>query len=309
MIHKIRNILRLMCILAVVALLAYSLTGCALSSSQLRNSNSFYSALEDIDNQILTLNKAVATVKFEREKLYPSGYSNDSTMINELVDSYQAYHKQIYASDTLFQASCTFGSYISGFRNCLPKPRQGKGSDKKVLRAVEDFSSYLPFGIGLTVYKTLYDFFHYIVTAIKIPVHRKKVKAYITKGENLVPEKSKILLEYSGQTISILDEEMIKLKNDYASFLSSQIENKTSFDYYSLYNPVFLKQYQLAYSARELSLTLSVLLPQVSENYRYLFSETRERKRFKSGIPGFIKMSNDIQKASMQSAAVNEAMK
>ncbi len=307
--YKIREILRLICILAAIALLGYSLTGCALSSSQLRHSNSFYSALEDIDNQILTLNKAVATVEFERKKLNPAGYTNDSTMINELVDSYQKYHRQIYSSDTLFQAAGTFGSYIGGFQNCLPKPRQSQGSDKKVLKAVEDFSSYLPFGIGLTVFNTVYDIFHYIVSAVKVPVYRKRVRSYITKGENLVPEKSEILLKYSNQAISILDEEMVKLKNDYASFLSSQRENKTSFDYYSLYNPVFLKQYQLAYSAKELSLTLSVLLPQVSDNYKYLFSETRERKRLRGGIPGFVKMNYNIQKTQQQSAAVNEAMK
>ncbi len=298
------------CLILYSVLFLIFFQSCVLTGSQVKVTKNFYSSVDEVDRQCRTLNEASSTVTYERRLLSPENYSNDSNIVKELVDNYEIYSKEVSSIDSFTISVNALGSYFNNFSSLLPLQKSSpQVYDRKVLSAIENFSSYLPFGIGLTIYKTLYDLVSYTARFIKIPHSRKKMKKYIIKGENLVAGNSEYIIQELQETSRKLETEKELMKQNYLKFLNDQKVNKSPYDYYQTYNPVFLKKYHLASSALELSNALIELIPEVRNAYAALYAETQERKRIKNEIPGFSEMYSGIGKASRQYVIVNEALK
>jgi len=82
-------------------------------------------------------------------------------MVNELVANYEENVIAQYKKDSIDNAINKIGNYFNSYVSLLPKSSENKGTNRRVLAAIEDYSSYLPFGIGLTIYKTVYDVINY----------------------------------------------------------------------------------------------------------------------------------------------------
>lgn len=285
-----------------------SFQSCVLTNSQVRLTKNYYSKLNEIDTYCRTLKEAASQVEYERRQMYPESYSDDSVMVDELIDSYQTYTNEISHSDTLLQKINVLGSYLNNYTILLPKQRtKSTGYDRRVLTAVENFSSYLPFGIGLTVYKTIYDLVTYTTRFFGIPHARKKMKEFITRGEKLVPENA----NYISQEFKVISEKLVQeeimIRENYIKLLKNQKTNKEPMNYYQTYNPVFLNKYHLAFSCKELSDEIVLLLPALSQTYNSLFEETRKRKKIKSELSGMSDFNILLSRTKKHFATLSQA--
>lgn len=309
--YSLLNILKRNIYLSLFSFLLLILfQGCVLTGSQVRITKNFFSSVKDVSKQCKVLPDASITVTYERKLLYPETYSNDSILVKELVENYESYSKEITSNDSFKIKVNDIGRYFHDFTYLLPKQESGNQVyDRKALSAIENFSSYLPFGLGLTIYKTLYDLVSYTARFIKVPHSRKKIKNYIINGETKVPENLDFICK-ELQTISKkLETEKKLVKLNYSKFLSEQKLNKTPIDYYKIYNPVFLEKYHLASSSSELSNSLIILIPEIKKAYIALYNETSERKKIKNGIPEISKMLSVLTISSRHFVIVNDAMK
>lgn len=286
------------------------LQSCALTNSQVKITKQFYNSVGDIGRQCKVLNESANKVTFERRLLSSESYTADSNIVSELVENYEIYYDEVSSIDSFNLSVCQLETYLNGFSKLLPVQKSNAPNyERKVLSAVENFSSYLPFGIGLTIYKTIYDLVSYTARFIKVPHTRKIMKKHIMKGENLVAEDTELILKELLVTSKKLEKEKELIKLNYLQFLKNQKENKSPFDYYQIYNPIFLKKYHLAFTSLELSNALILLIPEVKKAYETLYSETKERKRIKNEFSEFSKMFSAIESTSRHALIVNEALK
>lgn len=289
--------------------LAIIFQNCALTNSQFKAAKQFYSTVNNIDKQFNTFREASFKVAYERRLLNPVTYSNDSIMLNELVSNYEENVIAQYKKDSISNSINTIGSYFNGYVSLLPKPSENKGTNRRVLSAIEDYSSYLPFGIGLTIYKTIYDIVNYTARFIKIPQQRKRFRNLINDGEKLVPENLNIISKEFSKISLKLDSEKILLKQNYLLFLQAQKINKNPYDYYSIYNINFLKNYNLAVLTAELDKSLLESISKINVSYTALYNETRNRKRFKNDTLGLSQLNSKIAKSKFYYSKVEAAIK
>lgn len=288
---------------------AFFIQSCALTNSQYKAAKQFYGSVKDFDNQCNSLLEASTKITYERRLLYPVTFSNDSLMVNELISNYENKTNHLYNSDSLNNSINSIGNYFNSYISLLPKSSENKSTNRRVLSAIEDYSSYLPFGIGLTIYKTIYDAVNYTARFIKIPHQRKKIKIYIGKGEKLVPVNLNIISKEFTKATLMLDSEKVLIKQNYLLFLQAQKVNKNPNDYYSVYNVTFLKNYNLAVLTSEMNKNLLESINNINISYTLLFNETRNRKRFKTDIIGLSQMNINLSKTKLLKVKVEEAMK
>lgn len=293
----------------ILSLCTYLFQGCALTNSQYKTSKQFYSSLKDFDKQCKTLEESSLKIVYERKILFPKTYSNDSVMVNELVTDCEENFIAQYKQDSITIAISQITNYFNIYPTLLPKSSETKGTNRRALSAIEDYSSYLPFGIGLAVYKTVYDAVDYTGRFFKIPHQRKKIKKYITNGERLVPENLAIISKEFLTISSLLENEKTLIKQNYLLFLQNQSINKNPYDYYSVYNVGFLKNYNLALMTLEMSKNMTESVKSITNSYAHLFSETRTRKRFKSDVIGLLPLNTHLGKSKFVSDKVDKAMK
>ncbi len=285
--------------LAILLFVLFIIQSCALTNSQFKTAKQFYSSVNNFDKQCTTLKEASFKVSYERRLLFPVTYSNDSTMVNELISNYEENISSQYKKDSLDIAINSIGNYFNSYVSLLPKPSENKGTNRRVLAAIEDYSSYLPFGIGLTIYKTIYDVVNYTARFIKIPHQRKKFKNFIGKGEKLVPDNLNIISKEFSKISTKLDSEKVLVKNNYILFLKAQKVNKTPYDYYSVYNVNFLKNYNLSVLTSEMSKNMIESINKINNSYTILYNETRNRKRFKNDVIGLSQMNSQLSKTKL----------
>ena len=291
-----------------IFLISLSFQSCVLTNSQVKLTKRYYSNLNDIDAYCNTLKEVSSQIEYERKLLYPETYTNDSIMVEELEAIYNTYSDEISHSDSTIQRINVLGNYFHDFSVFLPKQKATtQGYDRRVLSAIENFSSYLPFGIGLTVYKTLYDIVSYTTRFFKIPHTRKKMKEYISRGEFLVPEN---VLSIKQDFVAIskkLDAEKVLIKENYRKLLNDQKTEKESMDYYQKYNPIFLEKYHLVSSCKDLSEDIILFLSNLAVTHRLLVDETRKRKKIKSDLPGMNEFYSSLANTRKHFSTVSEA--
>jgi len=289
--------------------LAFIFQSCALTNSQFKTAKQFYSSVNNFDKQCHTLKESSFKITYERRLLFPITYNNDSLMVNELVANYEENVIAQYKKDSIDNAINKIGNYFNSYVSLLPKSSENKGTNRRVLAAIEDYSSYLPFGIGLTIYKTVYDVINYTSRFIKIPHQRKKYKTYITKGEKLVPDNLNIISKEFSKSSLMLDSEKVLIKQNYLLLLQAQKVNKNPYDYYSVYNVNFLKNYNLAILISELNKSMLESISKINASYTMLYNETRNRKRFKNDIIGLSQMNSKLGKTKLFNKKVEETIK
>lgn len=286
------------------------LQSCVITGSQVKATKSFYASVKELDKQCKTIKEATSTVSYERKLLYPESYFNDSVIVNQLVDNYEIYSKEINSTDSFAVCVNTLGGYFDKFSSLLPKEKTNPQiSERKVLNAIENFSSYLPFGIGLTIYQTLYDLVSYTARFMKIPHKRKQMKKFILEGKNIVDKNSEYIVMELKETSKKLENEKVSIKENYLKFLNEQKVNKTPNDYYQIYNPIFLKKYHLASTTLDLTNSLIELIPDMQKAYEALYNNLQERNRLKNDIPELSKMYTESGISSRRYVILNDALK
>jgi len=287
-------------------IVSFIFQSCALTNSQYKVAKQFYNSVNNFDKQCYTIKESSSKVTYERRRLFPITYNNDSIMLNELVSNYDENVIAQYKKDSLDIAINLIGNYFNSYITLLPKPSENKGTNRRVLAAIEDYSSYLPFGIGLTIYKTIYDVVNYTARFIKIPHQRKKFKDLIGKGEKLVPENLDYLSKEFSKISLKLDSEKVLIKENYLMFLHNQQVNKSPYDYYSEYNVIFLQKYNLAALTSEMTKSMIDAIGKINATYLTIYNETHYRKRFKTV---FSETNQQLLKTARYNVSVREAMK
>ncbi len=279
-------------------------TSCVITKTQYRQASDYFQSLSNMTSYCTHVTQALNTVQYQREMMTSSLSTNDSVMIENLSVLYEKFYSSTFITDSFKQAASIFENYINGFAYCIPKPKQTTTSSTKKLKAVEDFSSYIPLGIGLTIYKTVYDFSYYTINAVRVPFYRKRVKDYILKGKDYLPDRLKNITKQCLWYSDLFDNELLLLKEDYRQFLKLQ-KDLSSYELYSVYNPIFQKQYRLVYTAKEFSKTLSEIFPLIDTTYTFLYNNVEKRNHLKE-IPRFNELQNKLTKAHGEYTIVKE---
>jgi len=269
-------------IITINVFIVITFYSCSITNSQFKTTKQYFLSLKDIDkkcNNVYSLNTKII---YDRKILYPKTFSNDSIMINELIEALSVRNENALSNDSFKISVNKIKNYINSFDQFLSKPSESKQSNRRVLNAFEDYSSYLPFGIGLTIYKTIYDISNYSIRLVKIPHQRNKIKKYIKNGNNYFPSNCLITITELNKISSSLDTEKILLKNNYLKFLSEQKINRSPFDYYNNYNNIFLKQYNTIVLTQKLSDALIVLLSSSQKSFKTLFNNIQKRNKLNS---------------------------
>jgi len=114
--------------------------------------------------------------------------------------------------------------------------------------------------------------------------------------------------EFSKSSL-MLDSEKVLIKQNYLLLLQAQKVNKNPYDYYSVYNVNFLKNYNLAILISELNKSMLESISKINASYTMLYNETRNRKRFKNDIIGLSQMNSKLGKTKLFNKKVEEAIK
>ena len=289
-------------------LTAYLFQSCVLTNSQVRIARQYYSNLNQVETYCNTLRHAECQVEYERRQLYPESYSKDSLMVEELINNFQNYKIQSSKQDSFSIYVSKLGTYLNSCSVILPrKSSVTPVKDRRVLVAIEDYSSYLPFGIGLTIYKTIYDIVNYSVSLVRIPHTRKKMKEYILHGQEFLPSSNTFITKELNVILNHLENEKILIRQNYLKLITDQAGN-TPMDFYQVYNPIFLKKYNLAFTSKELASDLSSIIPEITRTYASLNAEMQKRKRIKKEMSGMSELNCLIAKSKKHFDSVSSSL-
>lgn len=181
----------------------------------------------------------MAQAELYSSQLFPGSYSANNLMIDSLVISFQNFEQQIIMDSLLNEELLKLDLHINEYFLLVP-------NGFKALKLLENTSVAVGnfFGVGNVVSSAFVNAKDYKIT----PKKAKKLIKHIEKGSPIAKESSLEIDKYLEIIINTdIPKEKESLKNRYISFLKGLREKSDSYEYYSKYNTIFIKNYKRIY--------------------------------------------------------------
>ena len=252
-------------------------TACSpLTKTQLKSVNQYYQTLGPFPSYYRELQKYTANIKLNRLLLYPESYKVDSVMIESLVKSFENYSKDMIIFGKTDSAIITLDNYIRDYFLLLPN---GFRLIKIITSGTSAIGKY--FGIGDVMQSVMPQKGVYISKT-----RARKIKEYIRNGNSLVTECTDLMKSYSGSLFrNNLSNENIYIRENYKKFLADLKDKPGSYEYYAVYNKIFINHFQTIYNTQLYVKQLKKVIDNIKLAQFALNELTDSRENLKQGIP------------------------
>ena len=247
-----------------------------LTKTQSKAVNQYFQTIANYSEYSIELNKSTAKIRLDRLQLYPETYDIDSIMIEALVKSFESYQKEMRLDPELDSSLSRLDSYIKDYFLLTP-------NGFRVIKLLSGGSSLIGsyFGLGNLINSA----FNYGKEANLLPSNAKKVKKHIMNGQTLIDESTKVIRQFADQIlITTLNRENIYIRDNYRKFLNDLRGQPDSYDYYSVYNAIFIRHFEIIYNTKVLANQLIESTEAISQTHHALVLETAKRQKLKSGM-------------------------
>ncbi|MCK4661450.1 MAG: hypothetical protein KAT68_01185 [Bacteroidales bacterium] len=258
----------------VLFILIFSQSGCSLTKTQINTCNRYFDELNNFYGYANEINEHTANVKFNRQKLIAS--SDSIIYILDILDSaITNYQDDVSMPFELRKSLMSINSYVAGYSF-----KSSYNTD--FLRSFKRFLiDYVPFGIGDIIFEIVYSTRKIIIK----PNVGKKIKKHIVAGNETIEENTKIIITHSNQYIKALETEKKLIKSAYKDF-DTKLRNKPdSWDNYSKYNPIFIKDFSELYYTIQMAQHLKNACENLEAAQISLSKATEKRRKIKKQIP------------------------
>ncbi len=255
-----------------------------LSRSQLKTIDRYYTNIENYGLYYRTLQRNLADIRYNRKLLYPKSYSSDTIMVSSLKQAYNEFQSDLKGFDKNINTINQIDSYLKEYKGYVAPPKK-ISNENEYTKKIKDFSSYIPFGIGTSVYEIVFEIVIYTKEFITKPFKVKNIKRYVFKGENFIEKDIIILKKYADSVYTIINLEDSLLGKDYLVFLLNLRDKPDSYEYYAKYNPIFLDQYDKLYQTKKLTEELKLTSIPMIHTYQTLLNITSKRHKIKQNLP------------------------
>ena len=247
-----------------------------LTKTQSKAVNQYFQTIANYSEYSIELNKSTAKIRLDRLQLYPETYDIDSIMIEALVKSFESYQKEMRLDPELDSSLSRLDSYIKDYFLLTP-------NGFRVIKLLSGGSSLIGsyFGLGNLINSA----FNYGKEANLLPSNAKKVKKHVMNGQTLIDESTKVIRQFADQIlITTLNRENIYIRDNYRKFLNDLRGQPDSYDYYSVYNAIFIRHFEIIYNTKVLANQLIESTEAISQTHHALVLETAKRQKLKSGM-------------------------
>ncbi|MFH2095054.1 MAG: hypothetical protein ABIJ16_05085 [Bacteroidota bacterium] len=245
-------------------------------------------------------------LKYEKDLLLFSTEENDTLMVDGLIAAQQEYRSALLEDDSLASAINALDAYFGKFSTYFAPPKETKNSkDRQYMKAIEDISSYLPLGIGTSVYKILYDVVFYLKLFIRQPFKKRIIKKYIDKGHYIVPDNLRIIRNSMPVICDSLEVYNEDIRAAYLLFLREQQSNREPADHFFSYNPLLLRMTDKAWLCDKLAVSVNNSLDNIGAEWEFLYNNTRERKKLEEKSPALPELGKQMGRIRKLSAALD----
>ena len=247
-----------------------------LTKTQSKAVNQYFQTIANYSEYSIELNKSTAKIRLDRLQLYPETYDIDSIMIEALVKSFESYQKEMRLDPELDSSLSRLDSYIKDYFLLTP-------NGFRVIKLLSGGSSLIGsyFGLGNLINSA----FNYGKEANLLPSNAKKVKKHVMNGQTLIDESTKVIRQFADQIlITTLNRENIYIRDNYRKFLNDLRGQPDSYDYYSVYNAIFIRHFEIIYNTKVLANQLIESTEAISQTHHAMVLETAKRQKLKSGM-------------------------
>lgn len=247
-----------------------------LTKTQSKAVNQYFQTIANYPDYSKELNQSTAKIKLNRLQLYPETYDIDTVMIEALVKSFETYQKEMRLMPELDSSLSRLDSYIKDYFLLTP-------NGFRVIKILSGGSSLIGsyFGLGNLIGSA----FSYGKEANLLPSNAKKVKKHIMDGQTTIDESIKVIRQFAEQVLfTTLNQENIYIRDNYRKFLNDLRGQPDSYDYYSVYNAIFIRHFTIIYNTKVLANQLIESTEAISQTHHALVLETAKRQKLKSGM-------------------------
>lgn len=260
-----------------LTLVLLTFTGCSpLTKTQTKAVNQYFQTIVNYSDYSIWLNKSAAKIKLDRLQLYPESYDTDTVMIEALVKSFETYQKEMKLTQGMDSALDQLNKYIKDYFLLTP-------NGFRILKLLSGGSSLIGsyFGLGNLINSA----FNYGRETNLLPSNAKKVKKHIVNGQAVIDGSTEIIRNFAeGMLWKTLSQENIYIRENYRKFLDGLRDKPDSYDYYSMYNTIFIRHFEFIYNTRVLASQIIESTESITRAQRALIQETDKRHRLKSGV-------------------------
>jgi|LZCG01.1.fsa_nt_gb hypothetical protein len=232
-----------------------------------------------------------AKVRMNRVQMYPGTFDTDSLMIENLVNAYKIFQEETCIGNGLDSVLMVMDNYITQYFSMTP---EGFWLYKGLSSGASIFGQFFGFGPLVQQVTNQTD------RSNIINVGGKKIRNHIIHEKSQVRKTAEVLKQYADSILSYkLEPENELLKINYRRFLEELHNKPNPYEYYAIYNEIFMRNYRLLHHTENLARQLKQGSEQLIETHTELCNELKERKRLEGGIPELYKLlqqMNEIQK-------------
>jgi uncharacterized protein YceK len=253
------------------------MSGCSpLTKTQSKAVNHYFQTIGNYADYTRELNKTKAKIRLNRLQLYPESYDIDTLMIEALVKSFESYQKEMKLNPELDSALDRLDNYVNDYFLLTP-------NGFRVIKILSGGSSLIGsyFGLGNLINSA----FNYGKEVNLLPSNAKKVKKHIGNGRKVIDESADVIRQFAEDVLlNILNRENIYIRENYRKFLGDLKGKPDSYDYYSIYNTIFIRHFEIIYNTKVLANQLMESTEAIRQTHNALIHETAKRQRLRSGM-------------------------
>lgn len=284
--------MKLVWLLIVSMILYVGFTSCSpITKTQKKAVGDYFQTIARFPEYPKELKHYSSKIRMNRTHIFPQTYNSDSLMIETLVKSYELFQDENQLRNSLDTSLNNMDQYITKYYSMTP---DGFWLYKTLSSGTSLFGKFLGFGNVANQVSRQAD------QNNLIKVGGKKIKKHIINGESTIRHTADRINHYAD---SILNHKLKKedkyLKKNYRKFLHNLRTQPDAYEYYSIYNEIFMRNFRLLHHTKKLARQLKKGASQVIQTHQKLKEQINERRKLTRDIPelyDLLHRMNNLQK-------------
>lgn len=237
------------------------------------------------------LNHYSAKVRMNRQQIYPESFDGDSVMIENLIGSYETFQSEGSMSSSMDSVLSLMDDYITKYYSMTP---DGFWLYKGISSGASLFGQFLGFGGMARSVSREADKNNII------KVGGRKIRNHMLNQKKQIQDISEDISAFADSILQKkLDKEGARLKTNYRHFLSELSDQPDAYEYYAIYNEIFMRNFRMLHHTKKLARQLKAGARQLITTHNKLCDKLEERNKMDRGIPEMYKLlqtMNRLQK-------------
>lgn len=259
-----------------------------LHKTQKKAVNEYFQTIARFPEYPRELKHYSAKVHMNRQQIYPESFEVDTVMIENLVSSYETFQLEGYMSNRMDSVLSLMDDYITKYYSMTP---DGFWLYKGISSGASLFGQFLGIGGMAKNFSRAADKNNFI------KVGGRKIRNHVLTQKEQIKDISAEISTFAGSILkNKLDKEGARLKNNYRRFLGKLNSQPDAYEYYAIYNEIFMRNFRMLHHTEKLAGQLEVGAQQLVNTHNKLCNKLEARSKMDRGIPEMYKLLQTMNK-------------